>query len=338
MRFRFTEDQTLFRDAAREMLARHCGPEVVRAAYEQGAGAPDAWRHLAEQGISGMLLPEAQGGLGLGMCELILILEETGFAALSEPVVETVAVAGPLLEECGATALLARWAPAIAGGRARVGLGLDGQPYVEGADRADLLLMERAGELHALTPERALLTAQASVDGARRLFTVQWAEGTGTRVAQGEMAARALARARLRATLGTAAQLIGLGARCVELAVEYAKVRTQFGRPIGAFQAVQHKLVDAFAALAMARPAVYRAAWSLDRGDPEVDLHVSMAKAQASDAATLCTRSALQCHGAIGYTTEYDLHLYMKRAWALSRAFGDSDHHRARIARQILGD
>lgn len=338
MKFRFTEDQALFRDTARELLARHCGPDVVRCAYEQRAGAPTAWKHLAEAGISGMLLPESAGGLELGLCELILILEASGYAALPEPMVETVAVAGPLLAEAGATELLARWAPKIADGSARIGLGLAGQPFVEGADRADLLLLERGGALYAITPDQAFLTAQTSVDHARRLFTVQWAESPENLVADGEIAARAGDRARLRATLGAAAQLIGLGARSVDLAVEYAKVRTQFGRPVGAFQAVQHKLVDAYAALAMARPLVYRAAWSLDHGDPDVDLHVSMAKAQASDAATLCTRHALQCHGAIGYTTEYDLHLYMKRAWALSRAYGDSDHHRARIARQILGD
>lgn len=338
MKFRFTEDQRLFESTARELLTRCSGPDVVRRAYEQGIGAPTAWKSLAEQGISGILLPESVGGLDLGLVDLILILEASGYAALPEPFVETVAVAGPLLADAGATELLAHWGSKIADGSARIGLGLAGQPYVEGADRADLLLLERGSALYAITPDQAFLTAQTSVDHARRLFTVQWSESSEYLVADGQIAARACDRAGLRATLGTAAQLIGLGARCVDLAVEYAKVRTQFGRPIGAFQAVQHKLVDAFAALAMARPVVYRAAWSLDQDDPDVDLHVSMAKAQASDAASLCTRQALQCHGAIGYTTEYDLHLYMKRAWALSRAYGDSDHHRARIARQILGD
>jgi alkylation response protein AidB-like acyl-CoA dehydrogenase len=338
MKFRFTEDQALFRDTARELLARHCGPDVLRRAYEQGAGAPTAWKHLAEAGISGMLLPESAGGLELGLCELILILEASGYAALPEPMVETVAVAGPLLAEAGATELLARWAPKIADGSARIGLGLAGQPFVEGADRADLLLLERDGALYAITPDQAFLTAQTSVDHARRLFTVQWAGSPENLVAHGEIAARAGDRARLRATLGTAAQLIGLGARSVDLAVEYAKVRTQFGRPVGAFSGrpaqARRRLRRAGHGAALGLPRRVVAGPRRPRRRPaRLD-----GKAQASDAATLCTRHALQCHGAIGYTTEYDLHLYMKRAWALSRAYGDSDHHRARIARQILGD
>ena len=122
----------------------------------------------------------------------------------------------------------------------------------------------------------------------------------------------------------------------LDLTVDYAKERQQFGVPIGSFQAVKHHLADARIAIEFARPLVYRAAWSVAEGDPESSIHVSMAKALASDAASLTARQALQCHGAIGYSYEYDLHLFMKRAWALVATWGDADWHRARVGRAIL--
>jgi alkylation response protein AidB-like acyl-CoA dehydrogenase len=137
--------------------------------------------------------------------------------------------------------------------------------------------------------------------------------------------------------LGTAAQLVGLARRMIDLTVDYTKERTQFGVPIGSFQAVKHHLADARIALEFARPLVYRAAWSVAEGEPGRPVDVSMAKAQASDAAMLAARHALQCHGAMGYSFEYDLHLYMKRAWALAAAWGDAAWHRARVGRAILG-
>jgi alkylation response protein AidB-like acyl-CoA dehydrogenase len=133
-----------------------------------------------------------------------------------------------------------------------------------------------------------------------------------------------------RGVVGTAAQQCGLAQRMLDMTAEYAKERKQFGVPIGSFQAVKHHLADARVALEFARPLVYRAAATLD------PVHASMAKAKADDAALLTARAALQCHGAIGYTTEYDLHLYMKRAWVLARAMGDGRLHRNRVATAIL--
>jgi alkylation response protein AidB-like acyl-CoA dehydrogenase len=123
----------------------------------------------------------------------------------------------------------------------------------------------------------------------------------------------------------------------IEMTVEYVKERKQFGVPVGSQQAVKHHLANARLALEFARPLVYRGAYSIAHDDPQRSEHVSMAKAQASDAATTAAGVALQCHGAIGYTTEYDLHLYMKRAWALARAWGDAAWHRARIEHMLFG-
>ena len=131
-----------------------------------------------------------------------------------------------------------------------------------------------------------------------------------------------------RLALGAAAQLVGLGQRMLDMTVDYVKQREQFGVPIGSFQAVKHHLADALKELAFARPAVRRAA--ADHGSPR---DMSMAKAMASDAARFSGRQALQCHGAIGYTVEHDLHRYLKRTWALARTHGDAAWHRERIAR-----
>ncbi len=149
-------------------------------------------------------------------------------------------------------------------------------------------------------------------------------------------ARRAAALAFDRGALAAAADLVGVARRLLDTTVAYVKVRHQFGKPIGSFQAVKHHLANALLGLELARPMVWRAAYTFQDetyagGHPERGQHVSMAKARASDAAIATARAALQCHGAIGYTVEYDLHLWMKRAWALAAAWGDAAWHRARV-------
>ena len=157
-----------------------------------------------------------------------------------------------------------------------------------------------------------------SVDGSRRLARL-------TEMQQGRPLDRVeLSQAFWRGTLGYSAQLLGLARRMLDMTVEYVSERKQFGAPIGSFQAIKHHLADVRIAVEFAAPLVYRAAYSLAEGDPDAMLHGSMAKAQSADAAELAARAALQCHGAIGYSYEYDLHLWMKRAWALSRTWGDA--------------
>ena len=153
------------------------------------------------------------------------------------------------------------------------------------------------------------------------LSTVHWPLDSDTLLAYGVAAAAAVSLLADRAAAGTAALLVGLGERMVAMAAAYAKERHQFGKPIGSFQAVKHHLADARVALEFARPATYRAAWSLSTAQPALSHDASMAKALASEAADLAARVALQVHGAIGYTWECDLHFYLKRTWALSRSW-----------------
>jgi len=337
MRFAFSREQLMFRDTARDLLHRHCPPAAVRAAWTEPSGrVPGLWSRLAEMGIVGLTAPEAHGGLGMSDLDLVLVLEEAGRAAAPEPLLETTAVAAPLLRDAGTPALRETWLPRIAAGEAVVAIGLLGAPHVAFAAEADLLLLHHGDELHALERGAAELTPQPSVDGSRRLCSIAWTPGAATRFAAGEEARRLVARALDRGALAAAAELLGLGRRMLDVTVEYALVRHQFGKPIGSFQAVKHHLANALVRLELARPVVYRAAWSCAHDAAETPLHVSMAKAQASEAALGAARAALQCHGAIGYTVEHDLHLWMKRAWALAAAWGDAAFHRARVGAAVL--
>jgi alkylation response protein AidB-like acyl-CoA dehydrogenase len=337
MRFAFSREQTMFRDTARDVLCKHCPPGAVRAAWAEPSGrVPGLWQRLAEVGIVGLTVPEALGGLGLGELDLVLVLEEAGRAAAPEPLLETTAVGVPLLRDAGPPALREAWLPRVASGEAVLAVALQGIRHLAFAAEADLLVLQHGDELHAVPRAAVTLTRQPSVDGARRLFSPAWSPGAATCFASGEEAQRLAAAAFDRGALAAAAQLSGLGRWLLDTTVAYAKVREQFGKPIGSFQAVKHHLANALVRLELALPVVYRAAYSLSHGDPEGSLHVSMAKAQASDAAMGAARAALQCHGAIGYTVEHDLHLWMKRVWALAAAWGDAAFHRARVGAAIL--
>lgn len=316
MRFAFTDDQIALRDAVRDLLVRECPPAVLRAAWSNADGRSGVvWDRLGEMGVLAVLAPEAAGGLGMTMLDLVLPLEECGRAALPEPVVEHAAVAAPLVT-----------------GPRTVTTCIGGAPFALDPGSADLLLVERNGHLFTVEPAAASQAAVEAMDGSRRLAALEWSEADATEVGGPAEAAAAFDRG----ALGTAAVLLGLGHRMLDMTVAYVTERRQFGVPIGSFQSVKHHLADARIALEFAQPLVARAAYSLSTADPDASEHVSMAKAQAGDAAELAARAALQCHGAIGYSSEYDLHLWMKRVWALAASWGDARWHRARVAAAIL--
>jgi alkylation response protein AidB-like acyl-CoA dehydrogenase len=336
MRFAFTDDQLAFREAVRDLLAVECPPGVVRAAWPgatSGAGARSApddvsrvWTALGEMGVLGLAVPEQHGGLGLAELDWVLLAEETGYAALPHPFVETVSVAGPLLARLGDPG--ARLAGLVAG-ELTITAQFDDSTLVPFGQSADVFLLRCDDGLHVVGRDEAMCAPMDSVDGSRRLAQLTSEPGGSPLLAHhdGE-----LDRAFDRGALGTAAQLLGLGRRMLDMTVGYVKERHQFGVPVGSFQAIKHHLADVALLLTFAAPAVHRAAYSLATDAPTSGRDVSMAKAMASDAARLAARQSLQCHGAIGYTVEYDLHLFLKRAEALARTWGDAAWHRRRIA------
>ncbi|MGI8663474.1 MAG: acyl-CoA dehydrogenase family protein [Acidimicrobiales bacterium] len=318
MRFGYDDDEAAFGEAVRELLAKECTAGVVRAAWDAGPGQLDRslWEKLAAMGALGVAAPESVGGLGFDEVALVAILEEAGRACVPYPLVETAAVAAPL---------------GVTDGRlVTASLGASLAPC---ALDADAIIVDHDGALLLCTPKQVQLEAVVAVDRTRRLARVSGVADDATVLAEG---VPALEAAFDRAALATAAQLVGLGQAMLDMTVAYVKERQQFGVPIGSFQAVKHHLADAHKDLSFARPAVQRAAWSVANEAPTRSRDVSMAKAMASDAAAFVARNALQCHGAIGYTLEHDLHLYLKRTWALCRSYGDAPYHRDRVA-TVLG-
>jgi alkylation response protein AidB-like acyl-CoA dehydrogenase len=241
-----------------------------------------------------------------------------------------VGIAGPLLAELGDPS---GWLAALVAGDVEATAHFEESTLVPFGQSADVLLLRRDDAVYLVGRDDVTSVPKDSVDGSRALADITF-EPTAERRLIRDPAE--VDRALDRGALGTAAQLIGLGRRMLDLTVGYVKERRQFGVPIGSFQAVKHHLADARIALEFARPLVYRAAWSVAQADPDRAVHVSMAKATASDAATLTAGKALQCHGAMGYSYEYDLHLYMKRSWALAAAWGSASWHRGRVGRAIL--
>jgi alkylation response protein AidB-like acyl-CoA dehydrogenase len=339
MRFAFEEEQLRFRDSVRGVLERVCPPAAVRAVWDsERCHVAARWTALAELGVLGLLVPEHAGGLGLDEVSLILPLEETGRAALPEAVVETAAVAAPLLAGLEDRAIADPWLERIVIGETVVTVGCEPNPWVSHADVADLLLLARNDELHAAPRADVQLESLPHLDGAQRFFRVDWTPSKRTLIAQDDHARTLLAAAGDRGALATAAQLLGTGQRLIDEAVRYAKQREQFGRAIGSFQAIKHMLANAQVRLEFARPVVYRAAFAVARALATRSRDVSHAKIVAAEAAALAARTALQVHGAIGYTWEVDLHIWMKRAWALEAAWGTSAWHRARVAATLLDD
>ena len=356
MRFAFTDDQLTFRDVVRDLLAKECPPEVVRSSWPDGTDVHGArkgegaraepgtvervWAALADMGVLGVAVSEDRGGLGLSALDWVLLAEETGYAALPQPFVDTVCVVAPLVDDAGDPDLVL--ADLVGGTRRAAALPL-GSTLVPWGDTVTLLValahdvatdrwtarrIEGGVARGAGTDTRRALAPV--IDAGRRTVQLEAWKGGDVIGTSAEVAA-----AFDRGALGTAAQLVGLGRRMLDMTVDYVAERRQFGVPVGSQQAVKHHLADAAMALRFAAPAVYAAAWSVATGDDHAVRAVSTAKALASDAARLTARHALQCHGAIGYTVEYDLHLYLKRAEVLARTWGDAAWHRARVAHSL---
>ena len=299
MQFSFSEEQRTFQTSMRTFLEHECTPHHVRALWDTDTGrSPERWTRLAELGLLGVLVP--------------------------------------LLAGLEGSALAGAWLRRVAEGTATLAVGHEANEFVADAHVADLLLMQHRDELHAVPRAHADLEHQPCNDPSRRLFRVSWSPTSETRVARGREAAQLLAAALDRGALAAAAQLIGVGQQLVDLAVRYATQREQFGRPIGSFQAVKHMLANVAVRLEFARPVVYRAAFSVARDVATRTVDVSHAKVAAAEAAAQAARVALQVHGAMGYTWEVDLHIWMKRAWALALAWGSTAWHRERVARVVL--
>lgn len=339
MEFNFTEDQRLLQETVRDFLTGECPVEFVRAQWETETGrSPEFWAKFAEIGVPGLLVPEEHGGLGMNEIDLVLVMVEIGRSALAEPVVPTAAVAVPLIRDCGDEALAAEWLPKIAMGEAIVAVGQPASPLVPEAEVADLLILRSGDGLYAVPAGDARITPQRSNDPSQKLATVEFDAKPGQLIASGDDADRLEAAALDRGALAAAAQQLGVCHQLIQMSVEYTTERKQFGVPIGTFQAVKHHVANVRVALEYAHSHVERAAHSVAHDTKSRSVDVSMAKIAAGEAALLGSSNSLQVHGALGYTWEQDLHVWMRRAWTLDLAWGETAWHRERVASALFED
>ncbi len=332
MEFAFTEDQLAINDAAREMLVETCTTTSMRAMLKDGRAIDqDRWRTICEMGLLGMLAPEAAGGMGMELTDFVGIAEAAGYAALPEPLIELAGITIPLL------ARLRSQGFADAGdllgsalGGNFIALGHPAARLVANADSSVALLLGDGDDLHLAERIDVQLERQESFDPFRRLFAVQWSPSPTTRAGKGwgDVADRG--------ALLAAAQMIGLAQRCIDISVAYAKDRTQFGKPIGSYQAVKHLIATAQVKIEFARPVVHAAAAELPLGTLAARARVAHAKITAGAAADCAARAAVQVHGAMGMTWEVDVHLFLKRITALNQAWGTPHAHQRTVLERAM--
>jgi alkylation response protein AidB-like acyl-CoA dehydrogenase len=371
MNFGFSEEQDFFREEMRKFLQAQSPMEEVRRLMETPEGySSQLWKQLGELGYLGLVLPADLGGAGLGWVDLVVLLEETGRALFPSPLIST-ALAGSVILDAGSDAQKRRWLPSIADGSrigtlalleasdllAPGGISLRGAPdgdgfvlegekrFVVDAETADLLVVAfRTGDgeeeltLAVVDAEGPgfSVTGVPALDRTKRLGTLRF---DGLRVGSDAVlglpgaAWPTISRVIDRGAVAVSAEMVGAAEAALEITVRFAKDRHQFGSPIGRFQGVKHPLAEMYVDIESLKSLVYFAAWALDADPEKASPAASEAKAFGSLAFSRIGIAGVQLHGAVGYTLEYDIQLYLKRSKWSRPLFGDEDYHCDRIAR-----
>jgi alkylation response protein AidB-like acyl-CoA dehydrogenase len=358
MNFELTDDQQAIKRTAKEFLAARYKPETVRELAESDHGASDEqWRQVAELGWPGVIVPEDDGGLGLGAVELVVIQEEMGYALAPSPLFSSVSAA-LLLVAAGSDDQRAKWLGPLARGERRGTVAVwdasagwapdhsevepaDGRLTatkiaVPDAESADFVIVAGADGRHYLVEtgaEGVSILPEKSLDPTRKLSTVELSDAPAEPLAHD---AEGVTHAYATIVTALAAENVGVAQRAMEMAVAYAKDRKQFDRAIGSYQAVSHRCAQMLLEVEGSRSLSLWAGWALDHEPETAARAASMAKAYASDTGFRVCASAIQVHGGIGFTWEHDLHFFLKRAKANAHAFGDARWHRERVAELAL--
>src|SRR5262245_4890810 len=376
MDFGFSEEQEMLRQSVRGFLDAECPMTYVRQMMEDERGySQDQWKKMADLGWTGLIIPEQYGGAGLNMVDMVVVLEEMGKVVMPGPFYASVILGGIAIDLGGSDAQKQRYLPDLAAGKTRAtlaqveesgrwdaegiampakaaggGYSISGTKlFVHDAHNADFLVV----------PVR---TGGSGSDGITLLIVDAKASGVSTRVLKTMDQTRKLCEVRFEnvalgkdAVLGTAgkgwpllerivdrakvalcAEMCGGAQKVLDMSVEYAKVREQFGKPIGSFQAIQHKCANMMVQVESAKSATYYAAWAVANDVPEAHLAACMAKAYCSDAYRFVSAEGIQIHGGIGFTWEHDMHLYFKRAKGSEVTFGDATWNRELVAQVVL--
>ncbi|HTO51863.1 MAG TPA: acyl-CoA dehydrogenase family protein [Myxococcota bacterium] len=371
MDFGFSEEQDLLRAEVRKFLDARCPLERVRKLSETGPGYDaELWRELAELGWLGLTIPEAYGGAGLGWVDLVVLLQETGRSLFPSPLVSTTLAAAAVLEN-GSEEQRQRWLPSLADGTrigtlafletsdslAPGGIALLGKPdgdafaltgekkFVADAGSANLFVVAfrtgaGAGDLALAVLDAGSPGVSAAghptIDATKRLGTLKLENARVPRSAllgAASQARPAIERLYDLGAVAVTAELTGAAEQAHALTTQYAKDRIQFGAPIGKYQGVKHPLAEMYVELESTKSLLYYAAWAVAESPGELPRAASLAKAFGTDAFTRIGIDGVQLHGAVGYTAEYEIQLYLKRAKWARPVFGDSDFHYERVAR-----
>ena len=365
------EQQEMLKNFARDFLEKECPESLVREMEEDEQGySPDLWKKMADQGWMGLIIPEDQGGAGMTLCELVVLLEEFGRALVPGPFISTVVLGAVPIMEAGTDEQKAQYLPKIAAGETIMTMALtepsakwtadgvtleakkDGSDYVlngtklfvpdahvtdymvvvartggSGEDGVTLFIVDSKSDgikFEQLKTIAADKQCEVVFDNVKvPAANVLGSEGKGWEIVE---------KVSKIATVAACAYLVGLSQMDFDTTLNYAKERVQFGRPIGSFQAIQHKLADAIIDVDGSRFITYKAAWSLTEGEDDADLMISMAKAWASDASRRVVAHGQQIHGGIGFTKEYKIQLYFRRQKWMELMWGDADFHREKVA------
>jgi alkylation response protein AidB-like acyl-CoA dehydrogenase len=368
------EQQEMLKNFARDFLEKECPESLVRAMEEDEKGySPELWQKMAQQGWMGLIIPESYGGTDMNICELVVLLEEFGRALVPGPFISTVVLAGVPVMEAGTEQQKSWVLPKIASGELIMTLALtepsakwtadgvqleakkDGNDYVlngtklfvpdahvsdrmivaartggSGEDGITLFFVDSSDpgiKFEVLKTIAADKQSEVTFESVRvPAANILGEEGKGWPIIE---------KTKKVATVAACAYLVGLSQMDFDVTLNYAKERVQFGRPIGSFQAIQHKLADAVIDVDGSRFITYKAAWSLQEGEPDADLMISMAKAWTSDASRRVVAHGQQIHGGIGFTKEYKIQLYFRRQKWMELMWGDADYHRELVAEKL---
>jgi len=372
MDFGFSEEQELLRKSAADFLAKECPMSYVRQMMEDDRGySDDLWNKMAELGWTGLIYPEEYGGAGLSIVDLVVVLEEMGKASVPGPFFSSTCLGGLVILEAGNDAQKQKYLPDIAAGKTKATLAfleenarwdekgvnikarkgkknysLSGvKLFVPDAHTADVIVcaVRTADGLSLFVVDRQQAGVNTrllkTMDQTRKLCEVTFDKVQVTPDAvlgAAGQASEPLRRIIDRSKVALCAEMCGGAQKVLDMTVEYAKIREQFGRPIGSFQAIQHKCANMLVQVESAKSATYYAAWAVSNNIPEAPLAAAMAKAYCSDAFRQVTAEGIQVHGGIGFTWEHDMHIYFKRAKGSEVTFGDATWNRELVAQYTL--
>jgi len=368
------EQQEMLKNFARDFLEKECPESLVREMEEDEKGySPELWQKMAQQGWMGLIIPEEYNGTGMNVCELVVLLEEFGRALVPGPFISTVVLGGVPIMEAGTEEQKQQFLPKIASGELIMTLALTEPSAKWTADGVQLEAKKARNEYvvngtklfvqdahvsdHMIVAAR---TGGSGEDGITLFIVDSKSPGIKFEVLKTIAADKQcevmfdnvkvpsssmlggegkgwpiIEKTKDVATVAACAYLVGLSQMDFDVTLNYAKERVQFGRPIGSFQAIQHKLADAVIDVDGSRFITYKAAWSLQEGEPDADLMISMAKAWTSDASRRVVAHGQQIHGGIGFTKEYKIQLYFRRQKWMELMWGDADYHRELVAQKL---